>query len=315
MTAGRNEVTPPYKITFRIIFIIVRTLTRGETMETITFTADLERNIRMMQELFRNDDTLIIRRAIGQNGLRCALFFFDGMVNSLAINQSLVRPILRCEQPRLSADILAAAVLQADECRVETDMNKVFAAFLYGDAIVLTDGDARPVLVNTKGFDKRSTAAPAYLSATGTDVTDALRNLRSILPGDLYLSHAQVLLLSEDAVSESILPLADYLCRENDVRLSLRAAVVRDGSAAELLENDNEVYALSELLDRSAQDGILPDMPLYRVTDVLHADGTAILPALRVDAFGQTAPAGTAVFKNERLNCFLDGEIGGGAYA
>ena len=70
------------------------------------------------------------------------------------------------------------------------------------------------------------TAAPAYLSATGTDVTDALRNLRSILPGDLYLSHAQVLLLSEDAVSESILPLADYLCRENDVRLSLRAAVV-----------------------------------------------------------------------------------------
>ena len=96
------------------------------------------------------------------------------------------------------------------------------------------------------------TAAPAYLSATGTDVTDALRNLRSILPGDLYLSHAQVLLLSEDAVSESILPLADYLCRENDVRLSLRAAVVRDGSAAELLENDNEVYALSELLDRSA---------------------------------------------------------------
>ena len=566
MTVGRNEATPPYKITFRIIFIIVRTLTWGETMETITFTADLERNIRMMQELFRNDDTLIIRRAIGQNGLRCALFFFDGMVNSLAINQSLVRPILRCEQPRLSADILAAAVLQADECRVETDMNKVFAAFLYGDAIVLTDGDARPVLVNTKGFDKRSTAepenervlsgpregftecfmpnlalirrrvndprlkfrfmrvgsrtntnvclcyiaglcenslverlearltaldidsvldsnylaerirdhrwspfptlgtterpdvaasrmlegrcvivvdgspvaltapflfqecfqsnddyyisflqanlsrilrvigfvftitfpamyaalmlyhrelvparllfavsaaqrgvplpigweillmlfvlealkeagartpgamgqtmsivgglvlgdaavsarfaaAPAYLSATGTDVTDALRNLRSILPGDLYLSHAQVLLLSEDAVSESILPLADYLCRENDVRLSLRAAVVRDGSAAELLENDNEVYALSELLDRSAQDGVLPDMPLYRVTDVLHADGTAILPALRVDAFGQTAPAGTAVFKNERLNCFLDGEIGGGAYA
>ena len=129
-------------------------------METITFTADLERNIRIMQELFRNDDTLIIRRAIGQNGLRCALFFFDGMVNSLAINQSLVRPILRCEQAWLSADMLAAAVLQADECRVETDMNKVFAAFLYGDAIVLTDGDARPVLVNTKGFDKRSTAEP-----------------------------------------------------------------------------------------------------------------------------------------------------------
>ena len=132
-------------------------------METITFTADLERNIRMMQELFQNDDTLIIRRAIGQNGLRCALFFFDGMVNSLAINQSLVRPILRCEQPRLSADILAAAVLQADECRVETDMNKVFAAFLYGDAIVLTDGDAPPNRKTSACFPAREKASPSAL--------------------------------------------------------------------------------------------------------------------------------------------------------
>ena len=108
------------------------------------------------------------------------------------------------------------------------------------------------------------TAAPAYLSATGTDVTDALRNLRSILPGDLYLSHAQVLLLSEDAVSESILPLADYLCRENDVRLSLRAAVVRDGSAAELLENDNEVYALSEPLRAGRRSAGYAAVPRHR---------------------------------------------------
>ena len=46
------------------------------------------------------------------------------------------------------------------------------------------------------------------------------------------------------------------------------------------------------------------------------ADGTAILPALRLDEFDQTAPAGTAVFANERLSCFLDGgEIGGGTDA
>ena len=100
------------------------------------------------------------------------------------------------------------------------------------------------------------------------------------------------------------------------MRLSLRVAVVRDGTATDLLQNDDEVYALSELLDRAAQEGTLPDMPLYRVSEVLHADGTAILPALYLDEFGQTAPAGTAVFANERLSCFLDGdEIGGGTHA
>ena len=125
-----------------------------------------------------------------------------------------------------------------------------------------------------------------------------------------------MLLLSEDAVSESILPLADYLCRENDVRLSLRAAVVRDGSAAELLANDNEVYALSET--RSTAPRRTAFCRICRCTaSPMCCTQTArpFFPALRVDAFGQTAPAGTAVFKNERLNCFLDGEIGGGAYA
>lgn len=159
-------------------------------------------------------------------------------------------------------------------------------------------------------------ASPAYLSATGRDLPELLTNLSNILPGELYLSHAQVLLISESVAEESILPLVDYLCTENDVRLSLRVAVVRDGTATDLLQNDDEVYALSELLDRAAQEGTLPDMPLYRVSEVLHADGTAILPALYLDEFGQTAPAGTAVFANERLSCFLDGdEIGGGTHA
>lgn len=157
------------------------------------------------------------------------------------------------------------------------------------------------------------TASPAYLTASGDDLPELLQTLSNLLPGELHLSHAQVLLLSEPVAEQSILPLADYLCTDNDVRLSLRVAVVRDGAASELLKNDDEVYVLSEMLDRAAQEGTLPDMPLYRAAEVLHASGTAILPALHLDEFGQTAPAGTAVFANSQLTCFLDGsEIGGG---
>ena len=150
-------------------------------------------------------------------------------------------------------------------------------------------------------------AAPAYLAVSGADMPALLQRLCDLLPGELYLSHAQVLLLGESAAEESILPLADYLCTDNGVRLSLRVAVVRGGTAAGLLKNDDEVYALSELLERAAREGALPDMPLYRAAEVLHASGTAILPALTLDEFGQTAPAGTAVFTNSRLSCFLDG--------
>ena len=158
-------------------------------------------------------------------------------------------------------------------------------------------------------------AAPAYLSATGHDMPELLQNIERVLGNELYLNHAQVLLIDEAVANEGILTLADYLCQLSDVRLSLRAAVVRDGEAAALMQQDSEVFALADLLDLAAEQGTLPDMPLYRVTEVLHANGTAILPALHVDEFDQISPAGVAVFANEKLSCYLDGEMEDGFHA
>ena len=157
-------------------------------------------------------------------------------------------------------------------------------------------------------------ASPAYLSASGRDLPELIQTLSNLLPGEMYLSHAQVLLLDESAAEESILPLADYLCTENDVRLSLRVAVVR-GAVKHFAERVDLVVVAEQLgCCAAAQEGTLPDMPLYRAAELLHASGTAILPALHLDEYGQTAPAGTAVFANSQLSCFLDGsEIGGGA--
>ena len=129
-------------------------------MEQITFSADLESNIRLMQAIFQGDNTFVTRRAIGQNGLSCAVFFFDGMVNNIAINQSVVRPIVCADCEKATADELARTILQVNDSRVETDTNKLFASFLYGDTVVFTEGDARPVVVNTKGFSVRSASEP-----------------------------------------------------------------------------------------------------------------------------------------------------------
>ncbi len=110
-------------------------------------------------------------------------------------------------------------------------------------------------------------------------------------------------------------PLADYLCRDNDVRLSLRCSRrARTARPSELLENDEEVYALSELLDRAARGPArsagYAAVPRHR--GARDADGTAILPSLSLDRFGQTAPSGTAVFTKGKLSCFLDGGVIGG---
>ena len=129
-------------------------------MEQITFSTDLESNIRLMQAIFQGDNTFVTRRAAGHKGLCCAVFFFDGMVNNIAINQSVIRPIVCADCAEATADELARTILQINDSRVETDTDKLFAAFLYGDTVVFTEGDARPVVVNTKGFAVRAASEP-----------------------------------------------------------------------------------------------------------------------------------------------------------
>lgn len=73
-------------------------------MQKITFTENLAHNIALMQSVFEGDDTFIVREATGRNGLHCAMFFFDGMVDSFTINESLVRPVLLSDRRRASAD-------------------------------------------------------------------------------------------------------------------------------------------------------------------------------------------------------------------
>lgn len=177
----------------------------------------------------------------------------------------------------------------------------------------------RCVLLDCRGCGGRTrrTTPPhrLYLSATGTDVTDALLQPRSILPGDLYLSHAQVLLLSEDAVSESILPLADYLCRENDVRLSLRAAVVRDGSPPSCWRTTTRCTRSASCLTAPRRTAFCR---ICRCTASPMCCTQTAQPFFRPCAWMRSDRRHRQArqwFKNERLNCFLDGEIGGGAYA
>lgn len=127
---------------------------------SIEFTTDLDRNIAALKAQFAGDNTFITRETRSPSGLRCAVFFFDGMVNALAINQSIIRPLIEEPQAKLSAEQLAQSVIEINDSRVEPDVNLMLASFLYGDTVILTEGDARPVVVNTKGFSSRSTAEP-----------------------------------------------------------------------------------------------------------------------------------------------------------
>lgn len=131
--------------------------------DILAFSPDLDENIRLLQTLFQGDNTFVTRMAESRAAphLRCAVFFFDGMVKNLAINQSVLRPIADWDGGApVSAEVLARRISQVNDSRVEPDPAKMLASFLYGDTVIFTDGDPRPVVVNTKGFSLRASAEP-----------------------------------------------------------------------------------------------------------------------------------------------------------
>lgn len=127
------------------------------------FSCDLDENIARMKALFEGDNTFVVRLVESRSAphLRCAVFFFDGMINNRAINESILCPITNWEGGiPVSSETLAQRISQVDDSRVEPDPDKMLSSFLYGDTVIFTQGDPRPVVVNTKGFPLRSTSEP-----------------------------------------------------------------------------------------------------------------------------------------------------------
>lgn len=94
------------------------------------------------------------------SGLSCAVFFFDGMVNNLAINQSVICPLMNAPHGGMTAEAVAQSILQINDCKLAADSDSMLSSLLYGDTVIFVEGDSRPIVVNTKGFSLRSPAEP-----------------------------------------------------------------------------------------------------------------------------------------------------------
>lgn len=181
-------------------------------LSELTFTTDLDENIARMKAFFSHDNTFICRVVCGRGspGVRAALFFIDGMVSSQTINESIVRPISLSHCGPMPMDGLIRQVLHIDDCPLDPGMDKLLTAFLYGDTIVLTDGDSRPAVVNTKGFAKRSPEEPnneKVLRGPREGFTEAFMGNLALIRRRLRTPHLCFEFLSVGSVSNTTVSL------------------------------------------------------------------------------------------------------------
>ena len=127
-----------------------------------TLSENLKENVKYIKEIFLNDDILRIRELTTPTGTKCVLFFFDGMVNSEVLNESVVRPLLTFNQKYVGskADFAVEHILFTAETKVCNIISDMLRGLLYGDTLILFENDTQAVTVNTKGWRTRGISEP-----------------------------------------------------------------------------------------------------------------------------------------------------------
>lgn len=131
-------------------------------------TKSLNENISIFRNLFKNDETLIIRefQNKGLKAAKCCIIYIDGMVNTEVVNENIIQPVLRNNltediEERNLLEELKTKVIVSNDIILETDINKLSGYIIYGDTLFLLDGFDKALIINSKGWQTRSISEPS----------------------------------------------------------------------------------------------------------------------------------------------------------
>ncbi len=116
----------------------------------------VERNEKMLRELFDGDNSMIFRR-FGEKR-EFLLLLVDGMIDNLNVNQSVVLPLEEAQrQGCCPSDIdgIADKVLAVNDVKHVTKVSDMIDSLLYGDTLLIMDGYSSALVLSTKGFVRR----------------------------------------------------------------------------------------------------------------------------------------------------------------
>lgn len=124
---------------------------------------NLDENLETIKNIFSNDSVLRYKKVGTKLGFSCAVLYFDGMVNTEIINQSVVRPLVlaeKTERKKKIEDFVAEDLLYSGEVKVIKTIPEMTSGMLYGDTLLLIENCKNALLINTKGWRTRGVSEP-----------------------------------------------------------------------------------------------------------------------------------------------------------
>jgi len=137
----------------------------AKSVEGKTISKNLDENMRMIRDMFFNDDTVIVRTFGSQNNdsLRCCIVMVDGMVAHDVTNFHIMEPIIRLRPLQPFEDpfeVIYEKAVSVGEVKTATEFSQFAASIVSGETVLFLDGCAKAMIINTRGWMMRSVQEP-----------------------------------------------------------------------------------------------------------------------------------------------------------
>jgi spore germination protein KA len=132
----------------------------------IKLVTSLEENVNLIKSIFNNDETVVYRTlSVGKpTSFRFMLIYIDGMANTQLINENIIKPILLGDISDINhseiMDVLMQKVLLTGDNKKCTLVDDIISGIIYGKTMLLIDGFAEVIIIDTIGWETRKISEP-----------------------------------------------------------------------------------------------------------------------------------------------------------
>lgn len=130
------------------------------------FTTHIDKNIMKIKQLFKHDDLLQSRTFEAKNDpLRFCLMYMNAMIDMENVTLNIVKQLMLTDYARsLKGEELlyyiAIKVLTVCDHSITSDVQEIVQKINYGFTLLLVDTCDKVIIMDTQGYDRRSTTEP-----------------------------------------------------------------------------------------------------------------------------------------------------------
>ncbi|PYG87776.1 spore germination protein KA [Ruminiclostridium sufflavum DSM 19573] len=124
----------------------------------------LEDNIAKFKDLFRDDDTFIIRQFANRDTeIKCCIAYIADMIDKALVNDNIIKPMILCASLGDKADTtdkIMSNVLMSNEVEKSDSVEQITQSIMRGDTVLFIDGFKEAVIISTVGWQTRQPSEP-----------------------------------------------------------------------------------------------------------------------------------------------------------